>query len=165
MQNQTQILLFSKTRTWHLKPGLYSMRVYTQAYACILWLLLHPFIHLIPIPPNALHGHMPTVTIKLQHVQLSRPAQTSDGIPPKEKVVPKSPRADILFCKGVHTDVQWHMRLRVYTFMHSTACTMQWRCTCGHKRGHLRPLPAHKFTWSINMAKWCHTFSKHHNNN
>ena len=91
---------------------------------------------------------------KFKHVELSRPAQTSAGIPTNHGSAPRSPRADTLLCIGTHTDVHVHRRIRsrVYTFIHGATCVMQWRRTGKHKRGHLRRLPAHTRAWSINPA-------------
>ena len=89
---------------------------------------------------------------RFKHVELSRPAQTSAGIPANHESVPRSPRADTLFCIGTYANVYRRIRSHVYTFIHGAICAMQWRRAGRRKRGHLRRLPAHTRAWSINPA-------------
>ena len=135
-----------------IKPGLYSMHVYACVIKRIRRLSAQLFILLSPVVPSAyarIHRLLPS---KFKHVELSRPAQTSAGISANHGSAPRSPRADTLFCIGSYADVYQRMRSRVYTFIHGPTCAMQWRCTGRCKRGHLRRLPTHTRTWSINPA-------------
>ena len=134
------------------KPGLYSMHVYARVYARIRRLSAQLFILLSPVAPSAYARIRRLSPSKFKHVELSRPAQTSAGIPANHESAPRSPRADALICIGTYADVYRRIRSPVYTFIHGATCAMQWRRTGSRKRGHLRRLPAHTRAWSINPA-------------
>ena len=128
---------------WSIKPGLYFMRAFARMYARI-------------------RAHTPTVGAavytsvtgcaqrirrlspsKFKHFELSRPMQTSAGIPANHESAPRSPRAEALFCIGTYADIYRRIRSPGYTFIHDATCAMQWRRTGSRKCGHLRRLPAH----------------------
>ena len=137
---------------WEFKPGLYSMRAYARVYARIRRLSAQLFILLSPVAPSAYARIRRLSPSKFKHVELSRPAQTSAGIPANHESAPRSPRADALLCLGTYADVYRRIRSPIYTFIHGATCAMQWRCVGSHKRGHLRRLSAHTRAWSINPA-------------
>ena len=68
-----------------------------------------------------IRAHTPS---KFKHVELSRPAQTSAGIPANHERAPRSPRVDALFCIGTYADVYRRIRSPVYTFIHGATCAM-----------------------------------------
>ena len=137
---------------YYLKPGLYSMRAYTRVYARIRRLSAQLFILLSPVAPSAYARMRRLSPSKFKHVELSRPAQTSAGIPANHESAPRSPRADALFCIGTYADVYRRIRSPVYTFIHGATCAMQCRRAGSRKCGHLRRLPAHTRALSINPA-------------
>ena len=124
------------------------MRVYTHTRR----LLAQLFILLSPVAPSAYARIRRLSPSKFKHVELSRPAQTSAGIPANHESAPRSPRADALFCIGTYADVYQRIRSPVYTFIHGATCAMQWQCTGSRKRGHLRRLPVHMHAWSVKPA-------------
>ena len=135
------------------------MRAYTRVYVRIRRLSAQLFILLSPVAPSAYARIRRLSPSKFKHVELSRPAQTSAGIPANHESAARSPRADALFCIGTYADVYRRIRSPVYTFIHGATCAMQWRRAGSRKRGHLRRLPAHTRAWSINPAlAWtsCH---------
>ena len=136
----------------YVKPGLYSMRAYTRVYARIRRLSAQLFILLSPVAPSAYARIRRLSPSKFKHVELSRPAQTSAGIPANHESAPRSPRADALFCIGTYADVYRRIRSPVYTFIHGATCAMQCRRAGSRKCGHLRRLPAHTRALSINPA-------------
>ena len=111
------------------KPGLYSMCTYARVYARIRRLLAQLFILLSPVAPSAYARLRRLSPSKFKHVELSRPAQTSAGIPANHESAPRSLRADAFFCIGTYADVYRRIRSPVYTFIHGATCAMQWRCT------------------------------------
>ena len=128
------------------------MRAYTRVYVRIRRLSAQLFILLSPVAPSAYARIRRLSPSKFKHVELSRPAQTSAGIPANHESAARSPRADALFCIGTYAGVYWRIRSPVYTFIHGATCAMQWRRAGSRKRGHLRRLPAHTRAWSINPA-------------
>ena len=101
------------------KPGLYSMRAYTRVYARIRRLSAQLFILLSPVAPSAYARIRRLSPSKFKHVELSRPAQTSAGIPANHESAPRSPRADALFCIGTYADVYRRICSPVYTFIYT----------------------------------------------
>ena len=62
---------------------------------------------------TGIRAHTPS---KFKHVELSRPAQTSAGIPTNHERAPRSPRVDALFCIGTYADVYRRIRSPVLYF-------------------------------------------------
>ena len=137
-------------RNWtQLKAGFI---LHARVYVRIRRLSAQLFILLSPVAPSAYARIRRLSPSKFKHVELSRPAQTSAGIPANHESAARSPRADALFCIGTYADVYRRIRSPVYTFIHGATCAMQWRRAGSRKRGHLRRLPAHTRAWSINPA-------------
>ena len=110
------------------------------------------FILLSPVAPSAYARIRRLSPLEFKHVELSRPAQTSTGVPANHESTPRSPRADALFCIGTYVDIYRRIRSRVHTFIHGTTFAMQWRRPGKRKRRQLHRLPAHTRAGSINPA-------------
>ena len=125
-----------------IKPSLYSIRAHTPTVGAAVYTSVAGCAQRIRrLSPS-----------KFKHVELSRPAQTSAGIPANHESAPRSPRADALFCIGTYVDVYRRIRSPVYTFIHGATCAVQCRRAGSRKCGHLRRLPAHARALSINTA-------------
>ena len=135
-----------------LKPDLYSMHAYACVYVRIRRLSAQLFILLSLVVPSAYARICRLSQSKFEHVEVSRPAQTSAGIPPNRESPPRSQRADTLFCIGIYADIYRRTCSRVYAFIHGATCAMQLRRPGRRKCGHLHRLMAHTRAWSINPA-------------
>ena len=81
------------------------MRAYTRAHTRLRRLSVYPFILLSP-PSSSVNGRIRRLSpSKFKHAKLSRPAQTSTGIPANHESAPRSLRVDTLFCLGTYADV------------------------------------------------------------
>ena len=91
----------------HVKWGLYSMCRYAYIYARIHWHTVSAsVILLLPTAPSIGEPTHQLSPSKFKHVELSRSALTSAGIPANQKSALRSLRTNTLFYIRMYTDIK-----------------------------------------------------------